>query len=94
LEDDVTSRVGFLSEIKKHINSKEINSTNWLMIEYSPLGFIGKLFRTSNLNIFINFFMLFSFYKPVDMLHDIIFSTVTCDFSKEWVKIFSFLTIV
>jgi alpha-1,3-mannosylglycoprotein beta-1,4-N-acetylglucosaminyltransferase A/B len=85
LEDDITSRSGFISDIKKHINSRPVNQTKWLMIEYSPLGFIGKMFRTSNLTMFINFFMLFSNYKPVDMLHDAVFATVVCDLHKDWV---------
>ena len=33
------------------------------MIEFSPLGFIGKLFKTSDLTFFINMFILFSNYR-------------------------------
>ncbi len=91
MEDDITSRSGFLTDIKKHINSKQVNQTKWLMIEYSPLGFIGKMFRTANLTMFINFFMLFSNYKPVDMLHDAVFSTVACDLHKDWVFVVVFI---
>lgn len=92
LEDDVTSQANFITEINRHLITANVNSTKWLMIEYSPLGFIGKLFKTSDLNVFINVFMMFSSYKPIDMLHDVVFSTVACDMSKEWVKMLNILS--
>ena len=86
LEDDIVSLTGFISEINQHLLSLGSNS-KWLMIEYSPLGFIGKLFHTSDLSLFINVFMMFSSYKPVDMLHDIVFTSVACDLTKDWVNL-------
>ena len=51
---------------------------NWFVIDFCQLGFIGKLFRTMDLPILIQFFLIFFNDKPVDwLLYDII-STKVC----------------
>ena len=46
LEDDVIARDDFATDIFKFIQQSNENNTRWLMLEFSELGFIGKLFRT------------------------------------------------
>ena len=46
---------------------------NWFVIDFCQLGFIGKLFRTMDLPILIQFFLIFFNDKPVDwLLYDMI----------------------
>ena len=50
LEDDVLSRNGFVSDILNFIQKVNNKQTKpWLMIEFSELGFIGKLFKSRSL---------------------------------------------
>ena len=42
LEDDVQCAVGFVRHIRDFIQKQK---TVWAMLEFSELGFIGKLFR-------------------------------------------------
>ncbi|PNJ83788.1 MGAT4D isoform 9, partial [Pongo abelii] len=50
-----------------------ISSNNWFFIEFSMLGFIGKLFRSEDLTQFVRFFLMFYKEKPVDWLLNDIF---------------------
>ena len=81
LEDDILSRHGFISDILKFIRKSDIDYKRWLMLDFSQLywkGNIGKLIRTRDLDMFINIYLMFSPYKPVDLLHGVIFHTVAC----------------
>lgn len=60
MEDDIISKMGFIKEILDFIKTQD---NKWMMIEFSPLGFIGKLFKTSDLTYFINTFLLYSSFK-------------------------------
>ena len=52
---------------------------SWFVIEFSDLGFIGKLFKSSDLGLMAQFFLQFYDDKPVDwLLYDII-STKVCE---------------
>ena len=42
LEDDVKCAAGFVTEIRRYIEQQR---SLWAMLEFSELGFIGKLFR-------------------------------------------------
>jgi len=81
LEDDIISKRGFISEIEVYLNT--LNNKKWIMIEFSPLGFIGKLFKTSDLPLFINTFILYANYKPVDMLHMSVLANIACDPGRD-----------
>ena len=54
------------------------NSKKWLVIEFCKLGFIGKMFKSSNLSMFIQFFITFFKDKPVDWLLSDVISTKVC----------------
>jgi len=43
LEDDVLCAPGYVSDIRQFIEKHQ--RTVWAMLEFSELGFIGKLFR-------------------------------------------------
>ncbi len=46
LEDDILSRNRFISDILSFVKISNIQKERWLMIEFSQLGFIGKLFKS------------------------------------------------
>ncbi|RNA16470.1 alpha-1-3-mannosyl-glyco 4-beta-N-acetylglucosaminyltransferase MGAT4D isoform X1 [Brachionus plicatilis] len=84
LEDDILCQYNFVSEIFKFVQKSNNDlDSRWKMIEFSPLGFIGKLFRTKDLTIFINMFLWFSDYKPLDLIHNYVFDIIACDPSKN-----------
>ncbi|VDM46190.1 unnamed protein product [Toxocara canis] len=81
LEDDVLTRPGFVSRI--HNFTAQRSAESWLMIEFSTLGFIGKLFRSSDLPLLAQFIVLFHREKPVDWLLDLIFVNRYCHPEKS-----------
>jgi len=48
LEDDVQCAAGFVHDVKQFIQDQR---SVWAMLEFSELGFIGKLFRCSRIII-------------------------------------------
>lgn len=66
LEDDVTCSRNFLSSIREHVRSME--ATKWATLEFSKLGYIGKLYKSRDLPILARF--LYNFYQemPCDFL--------------------------
>lgn len=48
LEDDIVAKAGYLSFIKKKVLN---DAGDWFLMEFSNLGFIGKLFRTESLSV-------------------------------------------
>ena len=48
LEDDVIAKSGFLEFIMEKINAQ---IDDWFLLEFSNLGFIGKLFQSQSLNV-------------------------------------------
>merc|ERR1719468_326820 len=51
-------------------------------MEFSSLGFIGKLFKCSDLPKFVNFFLIFAADKPVDWLYDSLLDVKICNPEK------------
>ena len=54
------------------------NTTNWFVIEFCEFGFIGKMFKVSDLSLVIQFFLAFFKDKPVDWLLSDIINTKVC----------------
>ena len=88
LEDDIISAPGFVSQIKKFIvkDSLQKDKSKWLMMEFSELGFIGKLFKNKDLPHFINVFLTFASYQPIDYLYNYVFHAFSCDPNKDQVN--------
>lgn len=68
LEDDVIARPNFFQSMKTFADQQP--SKDWIVLEFSQLGFIGKLFRSSDLPLIIDFFLMFYKDKPIDWLLD------------------------
>ncbi len=65
LEDDVISPPNFLSAIDQFIKQQ---TKKWVTLQFSELGFIAKLYHTSDLNRFTRFLVDFYAQRPVDYL--------------------------
>ena len=68
LEDDVHSAIGFVKSVRQYIGEQNRIHSDWAVLEFSELGFIGKLFRSSDLQHLAEFMMMFYVEQPVDWL--------------------------
>ncbi|KAI6646417.1 Alpha-1,3-mannosyl-glycoprotein 4-beta-N-acetylglucosaminyltransferase A-like [Oopsacas minuta] len=68
LEDDIIGARGYLQHIQSYVDSSDHHDDSWLFINFSLLGFIGKLFRASDLTPLIQYMLLFYYRQPVDWL--------------------------
>ncbi|MEQ2280818.1 hypothetical protein AMECASPLE_023896 [Ameca splendens] len=68
LEDDVFSAKNFLTTIRKHIEEQNMKKSTWAMLEFSALGYIGKLYKSSSLPLLARFLFLFYQEMPCDWL--------------------------
>lgn len=66
LEDDVSCSKGFFSSIRGHIRST--GSSSWVTLEFSKLGYIGKLYHSRDLPRLAHFLFLFYQEMPCDFL--------------------------
>ncbi|KAJ1064138.1 hypothetical protein K5549_014552 [Capra hircus] len=82
IEDDVKCVPGFVTQIATTVSAWE--NKPWVTLEFSPLGFTGKLFRTKDLPCFVNFLLLFYQEMPCDSLlshfHDLLMQQAPVQF--------------
>ncbi|CAD5123099.1 DgyrCDS11473 [Dimorphilus gyrociliatus] len=82
LEDDIITKYSYLSLIKSFaINQK--TPPEWVMLEFSYLGFIGKLFKSTDIPLVVEFFIMFYKDKPIDWLLDHLLSVKVCNPEKD-----------
>lgn len=70
VEDDVLAANGFIGDIKNlldRVTSKAYKKV-WFELDFSTLGFIGRLYRSSDLCLIRKFLLLFQLEKPCDIL--------------------------
>ena len=65
IEDDVITAKDYLLSIQEYIS---LQTKHWASLEFSELGFIGKLFKSADLNKLAQYMMLFYDEQPVDWL--------------------------
>ena len=68
IEDDVKCANGFVPSIERFLNGLVTHRRPWTIVDFSTLGFIGKLLRSSDLRTFAQFLLLFYQEQPVDYL--------------------------
>ncbi|KAB0365937.1 hypothetical protein FD754_010093 [Muntiacus muntjak] len=82
IEDDVKCVPGFVTQIATTVSAWE--NKPWVTLEFSPLSFTGKLFRTRDLPSFVNFLLLFYQEMPYDCLlshfHDLLMQQTPVQF--------------
>lgn len=81
LEDDVISKPGYVTIMKNFALNQKLN--DWLLLEFSHLGFIGKLFKSTDLPFIVEFFLMFHKDKPVDWLLDHLLYVKVCNPEKD-----------
>ncbi|XP_071496280.1 alpha-1,3-mannosyl-glycoprotein 4-beta-N-acetylglucosaminyltransferase B-like [Diadema antillarum] len=81
LEDDIVAVPGYLTTMKNF--AMQQSTKDWLLLEFSSLGFIGKLFKSSDLNMVVEFFLMFHMEKPIDWLLDHILYVKVCNPEKD-----------
>ncbi|XP_013392568.1 alpha-1,3-mannosyl-glycoprotein 4-beta-N-acetylglucosaminyltransferase C-like [Lingula anatina] len=66
IEDDVIPALGFFEDIRAFILAND--KTPWICLEFSVLGFIGKLFKSKDLEKLARYLILFYDEQPCDWL--------------------------
>ena len=66
IEDDVISAGNYIESIESYIAFQ--NRKTWTMLEFSELGFIGKLFKSSDLPKLAKFMLTLYQEQPIDWL--------------------------
>ncbi|XP_020845516.1 alpha-1,3-mannosyl-glycoprotein 4-beta-N-acetylglucosaminyltransferase-like protein MGAT4D [Phascolarctos cinereus] len=80
LEDDIIAKPRYFTAIKDFALRQ---TSDWLVLEFSKLGFIGKLFRTKDLPLIVQFLIMFYKDKPIDWLLDHLFYVKICHPEKD-----------
>ncbi|XP_062609322.1 alpha-1,3-mannosyl-glycoprotein 4-beta-N-acetylglucosaminyltransferase B-like [Saccostrea cucullata] len=81
LEDDVISKPGYFTIMKTF--AEQQSSTTWILLEFSTLGFIGKMFKSKDLPVVVEFFLMFYQDKPIDWLLDYFLAVKVCNPEKD-----------
>ncbi|KAM4708594.1 alpha-1,3-mannosyl-glycoprotein 4-beta-N-acetylglucosaminyltransferase-like protein MGAT4D isoform 2-T3 [Discoglossus pictus] len=81
LEDDVIAKPQFFQYLK-NFATQQI-SDEWIILEFSQLGFIGKLFKSKDLPYLAEFFLMFYKDKPIDWLLDHFLWVKVCNPEKD-----------
>lgn len=66
LEDNVFCAPNFIRHIHQKVNS--MRSNPWVLLEFSNMGSLGKLFRSKDLPVLAHFLLLFCKDKPLHRL--------------------------
>ncbi|XP_019586275.2 alpha-1,3-mannosyl-glycoprotein 4-beta-N-acetylglucosaminyltransferase-like protein MGAT4D isoform X1 [Rhinolophus sinicus] len=77
LQDDIIAKKMYFTKISDFIHN--ITSNDWFYVEFSILGFIGKLFKSEDLTDFVRFFLMFYKDKPIDLLLEDFFRVKMCN---------------
>ncbi|NXV72884.1 MGT4A acetylglucosaminyltransferase, partial [Atlantisia rogersi] len=80
LEDDIIAKPDYIQSIKTFAAEQ---SQDWMVLEFSQLGFIGKLFKSEDLPLIVEFFLMFYKDKPVDWLIDHLLWVKVCNPEKD-----------
>uniref|UniRef100_A0A914KGX6 MGAT4 conserved region domain-containing protein n=1 Tax=Meloidogyne incognita TaxID=6306 RepID=A0A914KGX6_MELIC len=82
LEDDIITVPGFVSEMLRFANN---NSAKFFMIEFSSLGFIGRMFHNNyDLLKMAHFILLLYNSLPVDWILQNLISAKFCPIDEGW----------
>lgn len=78
LEDDILTTPLYVTKMLRFALEKESSKTDWFLLDFCQLGFIGKMFKSIDLPYVIQFAVMFHNDKPVDWLLDPIIETRYC----------------
>ena len=83
LEDDILTKPKFGTIMREYAIEKSLARDDWFVIDYCQLGFIGKLFRTADLPLLVDFFLMFYNDKPGDWLLQDVIQTRACKLDSD-----------
>ncbi|KAM7182303.1 alpha-1,3-mannosyl-glycoprotein 4-beta-N-acetylglucosaminyltransferase A isoform 3-T5 [Macrochelys suwanniensis] len=81
LEDDIVVKQNYFSTIKNF--ALQLSSEDWMILEFSQLGFIGKMFQSPDITLIVEFIFMFYKEKPIDWLLDHILWVKVCNPEKD-----------
>uniref|UniRef100_A0A673NP30 Alpha-1,3-mannosyl-glycoprotein 4-beta-N-acetylglucosaminyltransferase B-like n=1 Tax=Sinocyclocheilus rhinocerous TaxID=307959 RepID=A0A673NP30_9TELE len=81
LEDDIVARPNYFTTMKNFALQQP--SEEWMILEFSQLGFIGKMFKSLDLPLIVEFMLMFYKDKPIDWLLDHIMWVKVCNPEKD-----------
>uniref|UniRef100_A0A674NU36 Alpha-1,3-mannosyl-glycoprotein 4-beta-N-acetylglucosaminyltransferase B n=1 Tax=Takifugu rubripes TaxID=31033 RepID=A0A674NU36_TAKRU len=81
LEDDIVARPNFFTTMKNFAVQQPLE--DWMILEFSQLGFIGKMFKSLDLSLIVEFMLMFYKDKPIDWLLDHIMWVKVCNPEKD-----------
>ncbi|XP_072269268.1 alpha-1,3-mannosyl-glycoprotein 4-beta-N-acetylglucosaminyltransferase A [Pyxicephalus adspersus] len=81
LEDDIVAKQNYFSTIKNF--ALQLSSEDWMILEFSQLGFIGKMFQAPDITLIVEFIFMFYKEKPIDWLLDHILWVKVCNPEKD-----------
>ncbi|XP_043928129.1 alpha-1,3-mannosyl-glycoprotein 4-beta-N-acetylglucosaminyltransferase A [Protopterus annectens] len=81
LEDDIVAKPHYFSTMKNF--ALQLSSEDWMVLEFSQLGFIGKMFQAPDLTLIVEFIFMFYKEKPIDWLLDHILWVKVCNPEKD-----------
>ncbi|KAI7808992.1 hypothetical protein IRJ41_024399 [Triplophysa rosa] len=81
LEDDIVAKPNYFATMKNF--ALQLASEDWMILEFSQLGFIGKMFQAPDLNLIVEFIFMFYKEKPIDWLLDHILWVKVCNPEKD-----------
>ncbi|NWR02623.1 MGT4B acetylglucosaminyltransferase, partial [Paradoxornis webbianus] len=80
LEDDIIAKPDYIESVKSFAAQQ---FQDWMVLEFSQLGFIGKLFKSEDLPFIVEFFLMFYKDKPIDWLIDHLLWVKVCNPEKD-----------
>ncbi|MEE6470473.1 hypothetical protein FKM82_008979 [Ascaphus truei] len=81
LEDDIVAKQNYFNTIKNF--ALQLSSEDWMILEFSQLGFIGKMFQAPDITLIVEFIFMFYKEKPIDWLLDHILWVKVCNPEKD-----------
>ncbi|MEQ2267330.1 Alpha-1,3-mannosyl-glycoprotein 4-beta-N-acetylglucosaminyltransferase B, partial [Xenotaenia resolanae] len=81
LEDDIVARPTYFTTMKNFALQQPLEE--WMILEFSQLGFIGKMFKSLDLSLIVEFMLMFYKDKPIDWLLDHIMWVKVCNPEKD-----------
>lgn len=82
LEDDILSKPSFVTKMINYSFKQSNLHPDWIILDFCQLGFIGKMFKSTDLSLFSMFFLMFKNDKPVDWLLTDVLTTKLCSIDK------------
>jgi len=86
LEDDVLTKNGYIGIMRNTALERISKKQDFFLLDFCQLGFIGKMFRSTDLPWLVQFFIMFYNDQPVDWLLENILRSKVCKLDQDLKK--------